>query len=404
MITKINNINQIISWDVKNNNLKVVKNSDILIKNDKIIKIGKNLNDDKINKIIDAEDGIVSPGFIDCHTHPIFNDNRCLDFKSRIEGKSYKEISNSGGGINSSVDSLRSISKKSLYLKILPRVISFLNKGTTTIEAKSGYGLSTESEVKSLEIIKELDKNTELDIIPTFMAAHDFPKEYKMKEDEYVDLICKEMIPIVSKKKLAIFCDVFCEKGYFSIEQSRKILKTGIKYGLKPKLHADEFIDSNAANLAAEINAVSADHLMFSSIENLKKMSNKNVISVVLPGTTFFLGKSDYVDCNKIIKAGGEVAIATDFNPGSSYMQSMPFIMLLSNLYCNLSLDLSFKACTYNAARALGIENSHGLIETGYKADMLIWNLKNIHSIPYSFDDQNKLKHVIKSGRLLNWN
>ena len=401
MITKIKNINKIMSWNNQNDCLTEMKNYDIFIKNEKIIEIDKNIQDIEYDKVIDAENGIVTPGFIDCHTHPIFNDLRSNDYKFRIEGKSYQQISKSGGGINSSVDSLRMLSKESLYQKVLPRIKSFLKNGTTTIEAKSGYGLSTESEIKSLEVIKNLNKTTELDIIPTFMAAHDFPNEYRQKKDEYIDLICKEMIPIVSKKKLAIFCDVFCEKGYFSIEQSKKILKTGIKYGLKPKLHADEFVDSGAAKLAAEINAISADHLMFSSIENLKKMSKRNVISVILPGTTFFLGKSDYVDCNKIIKSGGEIAIASDYNPGSSYIQSMPFIMFLSNLYCNLSIEQSFKACTINAAKALGIENSYGIIKNGYNADLLIWDLENLHSIPYSFDDKSKLKHIIKSGRLL---
>lgn len=401
MITKIKNINKIISWNNQNDCLTEMKNYDIFIKNEKIIEIDKNIQDIEYDKVIDAENGIVTPGFIDCHTHPIFNDLRSNDYKFRVEGKSYQQISKSGGGINSSVDSLRMLSKESLYQKVLPRIKSFLKNGTTTIEAKSGYGLSTESEIKSLEVIKNLNKTTELDIIPTFMAAHDFPNEYRQKKDEYIDLICEEMIPIVSKKKLAIFCDVFCEKGYFSIEQSKKILKTGIKYGLKPKLHADEFVDSGAAKLAAEINAISADHLMFSSIENLKKMSKRNVISVILPGTTFFLGKSDYVDCNKIIKSGGEIAIASDYNPGSSYIQSMPFIMFLSNLYCNLSIEQSFKACTINAAKALGIENSYGIIKNGYNADLLIWDLENLHSIPYSFDDKSKLKHIIKSGRLL---
>ncbi len=401
MITKIKNINKIISWNNQNDCLTEMKNYDIFIKNEKIIEIDKNIQDIEYDKVIDAENGIVTPGFIDCHTHPIFNDLRSNDYKFRVEGKSYQQISKSGGGINSSVDSLRMLSEESLYQKVLPRIKSFLKNGTTTIEAKSGYGLSTESEIKSLEVIKNLNKTTELDIIPTFMAAHDFPNEYRQKKDEYIDLICEEMIPIVSKKKLAIFCDVFCEKGYFSIEQSKKILKTGIKYGLKPKLHADEFVDSGAAKLAAEINAISADHLMFSSIENLKKMSKRNVISVILPGTTFFLGKSDYVDCNKIIKSGGEIAIASDYNPGSSYIQSMPFIMFLSNLYCNLSIEQSFKACTINAAKALGIENSYGIIKNGYNADLLIWDLENLHSIPYSFDDKSKLKHIIKSGRSL---
>ena len=234
------------------------------------------------------------------------------------------------------------------------------------------------------------------------MGAHDFPPEYANDKEGYVNLICDEMIPEVVDKKLALFCDVFCEKGYFNIKQSEKILSAGVKYGLIPRLHADEFIDSDAARLAADIKAVSADHLMFASDENLKKMADSNVMSVMLPGTTFFLGKKEYVDANKILDFGGEIAIASDYNPGSCFIQSMPLIMLLSNLYCNLPIDLSFKACTYNAAKVLRKEKEIGLVKEGYNADLLIWNLDSLEAIPYSFDNtDNNILNVIKNGNIV---
>ena len=404
MITKIKNIGKIVTWDIANNKIKNHQNQklEILIKNNSIFKIGENFNNIAYDKVIDAKGGLITPGFIDCHTHPIFYGNRSLDFKLRTEGKTYEEISSQGGGIKSSIDSVRESSFNELFKKSSSNIESFIKKGTTTIEAKSGYGLTLKDEIKSLEVIKELNKRSALDIVPTFMGAHDFPPEYANDKEGYVNLICDEMIPEVADKKLALFCDVFCEKGYFNIKQSEKILSAGVKYGLIPRLHADEFIDSDAARLAADMKAVSADHLMFASDENFKKMADSNVMSVILPGTTFFLGKKEYVDANKILDFGGEIAIASDYNPGSCFIQSMPLIMLLSNLYCNLPIDLSFKACTYNAAKVLRKEKEIGLIKEGYNADLLIWNLDSLEAIPYSFDNtDNNILNVIKNGNIV---
>ena len=404
MITKIKNIAKIVTWDIANNKIKNHQNQklEILIKNNSIFKIGENFNDIACDRDIDAKGGLITPGFIDCHTHPIFYGNRSLDFKLRTEGKTYEEISSQGGGIKSSIDSVRESSFNELFKKSSSNIESFIKKGTTTIEAKSGYGLTLKDEIKSLEVIKELNKRSALDIVPTFMGAHDFPPEYANDKEGYVNLICDEMIPEVADKKLALFCDVFCEEGYFNIKQSEKILDSGMKNGLIPRLHADEFMDSDAARLAAEIKAVSADHLMFASDENLKKMADSNVMSVILPGTTFFLGKKEYVDANKILDFGGEIAIASDYNPGSCFIQSMPLIMLLSNLYCNLPIDLSFKACTYNAAKVLRKEKEIGLVKEGYNADLLIWNLDSLEAIPYSFDNtDNNILNVIKNGNIV---
>ena len=404
MITKIHNIGKIISWNIDSDKIIIIEspNLEIIIKNDCIAEIGQNLNSYEICNIINAKGGVVTPGFIDCHTHPIFSGNRSHEFALRAKGASYKQISEKGGGIKFSIQQLRDSSKEQIFEESLPRINSFLKNGTTTIEAKSGYGLTLEDEIKSLEVIQMLNQKSNLNIIPTFMGAHDFPPEYKNDKDGYVDLICNEMIPMVADKKLAMFCDVFCEQGYFTVDQSEKILKTGLDFGLLPRLHADEFIDSGAAQLAADLKVSSADHLMYSSVQGLKAMADNNVISVILPGTTFFLGKNQYVNTAKILDAGGEVAIASDYNPGSCTIQSMPMIMFLSNLYCNLSLELSFKACTYNAAKALKIEGDHGLIKEGYKADLFIWDIDNLSDIPYMFDNNDRYVNVIKNGQIVN--
>ena len=404
MITKINNIGKIVTWNNHRNKIDIINSSnlEIIVKNDYILEIGQNLNNYDIDNIIDARKGLITPGFIDCHTHPIFSGNRSYEFELRMKGATYQEISEKGGGIKFSIKQLRESSKEQIFEQSLTRINTFLKNGTTTIEAKSGYGLTLKDEIKSLEVIKMLNQESDLNIISTFMGAHDFPLEYQNNKDGYVDLICEEMIPRISDEKLAVFCDVFCEQGYFTVSQTEKILRTGLKYGLLPRLHADEFIDSGAAQLAADLKISSADHLMHSSIEGLKAMADNNVISVILPGTTFFLGKKEYVDTNKILDVGGEVAIASDYNPGSCTIQSMPMIMFLSNLYCNLSLDLSFKACTYNAAKALNIDNDYGLIKEGYKADLLIWDIENLSDIPYMFNNNDRYINIIKNGKIIN--
>ena len=402
MISKIKNIGKIFTWNNNNNKLDILNNQEILIKDGLIIKIGNNIKAEDIDQLIDAKNGMITPGFVDCHTHPIFYNDRSLDYRLRSEGKTYEQISAKGGGIKSSIKSVRESSVEELFDICLPRVNAFLDKGTTTIEAKSGYGLTLDDEIKSLEVIRMLNDNSDLDIVPTFMGAHDFPPEFANDKEAYVNLICDKMIPEVANKKLALFCDVFCERGYFSVKQSERILKRGLEFGLIPRLHADEFIDSNAAKLAADINAISADHLMCSSNENLKKMAESGVVSVLLPGTTFFLGKKQYVDSSKILEFGGDIAIASDYNPGSCFVQSMPFIMFLSNLYCDMSVDLSFKACTYNAAKVIQKENEIGLIKVGYKADIIVWKFNDLSAIPYSFDDSDSILNVIKNGKILN--
>ena len=237
-------------------------------------------------------------------------------------------------------------------------------------------------------------------MIPTFLGAHDFPPEFKNNPDNYVDLICNEMIPAVAEENLAVYCDVFCENGYFTVDQSRKVLETAKKYRLVPRLHADEFEDSNAAELAAEIGAVSADHLMAVSEKGITRLAEKNILATLLPGTTFFLGKNNYANGRKMIDRGCKVAIATDFNPGSCTMQSMPMVLSLATLYCGLSMEEAFLGATYNGACSINQEDRIGMVHTGFQADLLFWGIDTIHEIPYWLGS-DRIISIMKNGELI---
>jgi len=395
---KISNIKSIVSWDTNEDKLVYIDNQSIYLKDKKIFKI---TNEDlSFEQEIDAENSIITPGFVDCHTHPIFSNNRAEEFNLRTSGSTYAEIASKGGGINSSVSSLRKEDENNLYESCVNRMDQFLFNGTTTLEAKSGYGLSVNDEIKSLNIIKKINQNHVLDLIPTFLGAHAIPSEYKNDKSSYIELICNEMIPKVSKLKLAEFCDVFCENGYFDFEESSKILKTAKKYGFIPRLHADEFEDSRGLELAIKLKAISADHLMAANQKMFKQMADSDVVGVILPGTTFFLGQKNYVDAKKMIDSGCEVALATDFNPGSCTINSLPQIMFLAMAYCNMTFDQSFKAITYNAARAVNRELEIGLIKEDYNADLLFWDIENVYEIPYWFNSERLFK-IIKNGQLI---
>ena len=398
MKTKIIHIGAVTTWSSDKNQLQTIRDIEIMVKDDKISDIGQHVSG--ADEEIDADGALITPGFVDSHTHPIFSGNRAGEFDMRVAGKSYEEIASAGGGIISSIQGVRDASENQLFEECLERVNFFLSHGTTTIEAKSGYGLTVTDELKSLRVIKRLNEVSKLDIIPTFMGAHAFPPEYENNHDGYVDLICSEMIPAVAREKLAEYCDVFCERGYFSVENARKILKTAKKHGLKARLHADEFVDSGAAELAAELGAVSADHLMAVSDAGIQAMAEKGVIATLLPGTTLFLGKNKYAPGRKMIDSGCELALATDFNPGSCTIQSMPLIISLACLYCGLSIEEAFMATTWNGARALNREKELGVVSTGYQADLLFWELNEINEIPY-WMGSDRILNVMKKGKLL---
>jgi len=395
---KIINISKIITFNNTSNIMQIIENNDILIENEKIIEISNNLED--CENIIDANNCIITPGFIDSHTHPIFIGERSDEFFMRVYGESYNDISKKGGGIFSTVKKLRLASDDELYDSSLNNVLPFINNGTTTIEAKSGYGLSTKDEIRSLEIIDKINQTIPIDIIPTFLGAHAIPSEYN--KQDYVNLICNEMIPEISKRKLAVFCDVFCDKGYFSKDDSLKILETARQFGMIPRMHIDEFECLGGALVAKDVKAASVDHLM--AIDNLgiTALADSNIIATLLPGTTFMLNHKKYANGRKLIDNGCEVALATDFNPGTCTIRSLTKIMLLAIMNCSMSLDESFKAVTVNAAKSLMKNHEIGVVGKNYKADLLFWDVNSLGELVYWSDSNTvKLKKVMKNGKFI---
>ena len=372
------------------------ENTSILIENGKIAAIG----DRQSENAIDCGGKMVTCGFVDSHTHPVFLDNRDEEYAMRLAGATYEKIAEKGGGIVSSVEGVRNASEDELIDKVSQRMDRFIAGGTTTIEAKSGYGLDTESELKSLSVIHKVHKSHALDLIPTFMGGHAFPQEFADDHDGYVNLICNEMIPAVAAQGIAVFNDVFCEEGYFTVAQSKRILETGKKYGLKPRLHADEFVESGAAELAGEVGAISADHLMAVSADGINALVENNVIATLLPGTTFFLGKSTYAPARELINSGITLSLATDFNPGSCYIQSMPFIMTLACMHLGMTVEESFQAATYHGAKALDLEDKIGSIKVGKSADLIIWGISSLLDIPY-YVSNHPIRYVMKNGEIV---
>jgi imidazolonepropionase len=351
-------------------------------------------------QIVDAGNRLVTPGLVDSHTHPAFAEPRAGEFELRCQGKSYKDIAALGGGIRSSVRALRAISEDELVERMLPRLDRFLEYGTTTIEAKSGYGLSTTEELKQLCAIKRCGETHPLEMIPTLLAAHEVPDEYRSNKAQYLDLIVNETIPSVVERKLARFCDVFCEEGVFSVEESRRVLEAGKKHGLIPKLHADQLSDTGGAKLAAEVGAASADHLDHVSDEGIERMVRAGVVFNLLPGAVLFLGLNRYPDARRILKMGGSLALSTDFNPGSSPTQNLPLMMTLAGSFCQLSPRETLWAATRGGARALRLEDRLGHLTPGAQADVTVWDCAEERQIPYWYG-MNQVHQVYKRGRLI---
>tara|TARA_Y100000741_G_C18233525_1_gene550798 strand:- start:244 stop:1449 length:1206 start_codon:yes stop_codon:yes gene_type:complete len=394
----LKNIGILSTYNSATDSFNSLKNCSIDIEDKIVANIGSSNNNGDF--IIDCNQKLVTPGFVDAHTHPVFTNGREKEFTQRVSGKSYEEISLSGGGINSSIKGVRESNETELLDIVMGRMDEFLSLGTTTIEAKTGYGLDTESELKSLRVLDNVHNNHQIDIFPTFLGAHSIPDEFNGDADAYVDLICNEMIPAVSKQGIAKFCDVFCEVGYFDLLQSSKILKTAMKYNLTPRIHSDEFSNIGGTKLASEVQAVSADHLMEISDNDIDLLTNSDTIAILLPGTTFFLGKEKYAPARKLIDRGVHIAIASDFNPGSCHIKSMPFIIGLSCIYLGLSIEEALKAATWSGACALNEQERIGSIEVGKQADLIIWDLDKIEQIPYNLTSA-PIKNVIKAGEPL---
>jgi imidazolonepropionase len=351
-------------------------------------------------RILDGNGCWAMPGFVDPHTHPVFNKTREEEFEMRIRGKSYEEIAQQGGGIRNSVRAFRAASLDQLTEITYKRIWEFLRYGTTTIEAKSGYGLSVEDELKSLRVLKKVAEILPITIIPTFLGAHEVPDEYQGRRSEYIDLVIKEMIPAVAEENLAKFCDVFTEDNVFSVEESEKILKVANDYGMRAKIHADELSYLGGAELAARVGAISADHLLMVSHEGIQAMKTAGVIPVLLPGTAFFLGKNNYAPARKMIEEGLPVALATDFNPGSSFTQNMNLILSIACTQMKMLPAETINASTLNSAKAVGLENELGSIEPGKKADIIFMDIPNFRYLPYHYG-MNHVNRVMRHGEFI---
>lgn len=351
-------------------------------------------------EFFDALGCVVTPGLVDSHSHPAFAEARSAEFEMRNLGKTYREIAAAGGGILSSVRSLRKISEDELVARMLPRLDRFLLYGTTTVEAKSGYGLSTEHELKQLRAIKRCHERHPLDLVPTLLAAHEVPDEYRQNRAKYLDVVLQDTIPAAAQEGLARFCDVFCENGVFSLEESRRVLETGKKYGLIPKIHADQLSYGGGAELAAEVGAASAEHLDFISDRGIEKMVEAGVVFTLLPGAVIFLGLLRYPRVDRILQKGGTIALATDFNPGSSPTQNLSLMMTLACVFCKSTARQALWAATRGGAKALRMDNAIGSLDSGRQADLVIWNCNDDHLIPYYFGT-NLVAHVFKGGELV---
>ena len=348
---------------------------------------------------IDASGKAVLPGFVDSHTHLVFGGYRAEEYAWRLMGDSYMDILQRGGGILSTVRATRSASREELTEAGLKRLDSMLSFGVTTVEGKSGYGLDRETEIKQLEVMADLNRLHPLDVVPTFMGAHAVLPEYKGREDDYIDFLLKEVVPEVASRRLAEFCDIFCEKNVFSVEQSRRLLTNAVESGLKSKLHADEIVRLGGAELAAEIGAVSADHLLHASDEGLHAMAEAGVVATLLPATAFSL-REPYARGRQMIDAGGAVALATDFNPGSCFSESIPLVAGLAALYVNLSPEEIVTALTLNGAAALARAQVVGSLDPGKQGDVIILENPSYRFIPYHLG-VSTVEKVIKRGTLV---
>lgn len=406
---------------VRQGELGIIEDGAIAIRGEKIAAVGKSsdllsLADDR-TALIDARGKIVLPGFVDAHTHVIYAGDRANEFEMRLRGASYLEIMEAGGGIMSTVRKTRAAPMEQITAESRARLDRMFAHGTTTLEAKSGYGLDSANELKLLSAIQALDAAHPVDLVPTFIGAHAVPEEYRDRADEYVDRVVDEMLPAVSSieprrttndqgrssdsdRAFVRFCDVFCDRGAFTLEQSRRILTRARELGLALKIHADEFDNLGGAGLAAELGATSADHLMVTRRDEMRQMAEARVIAVLLPGTTFGLGKHDFADGRAFVEENVPVALGSDLNPGTSWCESMPMIIAIATRYEKLTTAEAIVAATLNAAYACGVGERCGSLQAGKNADVVIANLPDYRYLAYQYGT-NPVQTVVKRGAVI---
>lgn len=370
---------------------------DVVAAGGRIVAVGKGAaRKFRVRRTIDAGGRLVTPGLVDPHTHAVFAGTREDEFELRNSGVTYAEIAAKGGGIRKSVAQVRAASLKQIKDRTRPALRRMLAHGTTTVEVKSGYGLSLKDELKLLQAARDLGREGIVDVVATFLGAHEVPPEYRDDRAAYVRLLCDEMIPAVAKKKLATWCDVFCEKGIFEIEDSRRILEAAKAAGLAVRLHAEEFVTIGGAKLAADLGAASADHLMAIDDAGINAMRQSGTVAVLLPGTTFFLGLPKYAPARRLIDAGVPVALATDYNPGSCCTENLQIIGTIAATQLKMTAAEVLAACTVNAAHALRLAD-RGRIAEGLLADLVLWDAEDPRMLTYHFG-VNQAALVLKRG------
>lgn len=382
--------------------VKIYENASVLIEDGHIMAVGDGAEWAKtvpVDKQIDATGKTVLPGFVDSHTHFVFGGYRADEFLWRMEGMTYMEIMERGGGINNTMKATRNASAEELIehsMDILEKMLAF---GITTVEGKSGYGMDHDTELKQLEVMKELEQRQPVEIVRTFMGAHSIPPEYKGRNEEFLKFLVKEVMPDVKKADLAQFCDIFCEKGVFSIEESRQYLQQAKDMGFDLKIHADEIVTLGGAELGAELGCTSADHLLHASDEGIKALANSDTVATLLPTTAFCL-KEPFAPARKMIDAGCAVALATDFNPGSGFTNSVPLMIALGVIYMGMTAEEAITALTLNGAAAVGRADTIGSIEEGKQADIVILQYPSYKFLPYH-TGVNIVETVIKKGKVV---
>lgn len=377
--------------------IQILKDAWVLIEDGLISQVGTGAAPEAAGaEVVDAKGRLVTPGLVDAHTHLIFGGWRQNELGMKLHGKTYLEIQNAGGGIQSTTNATRQATEEELAEKAAKALDEMMGFGVTTCEAKSGYGLATDHELKELRVIRDLNERHPMDIVATFMGAHLVPAEYKANRAEYIRLVCEEMMPAVKEQGIAQFCDVFCEADTFSVEESRQVLEAGLKYGLRPKIHADEIEAIGGSQLAGELGAISAEHLIVCPPEGIESMAKGGVIACLLPATSFNLG-STFAPARDMVKAGVPVAMATDFNPGSCPCLNLQFVINLGCLKYKLTPEEVLTAVTLNGAAAIDMADKVGSVEVGKQGDLVIWDAPDLDYICYRVGS-NLADTVIKRG------